>query len=60
MYVIRREGGVFVTGPGERGSYTPFLQRARVFASREEADRARCPGNETVVSVEQAMEGHHA
>lgn len=51
MYVIRRNDGVYVANLGERCSYTPSLERARKFSTRESAERERCPGNETVVSV---------
>lgn len=56
-YVLK--GGVrghYVARPGEDKSYTPLLQKARVFATRAEAERERC-GNETVISVENALEG---
>ena len=57
MYVIKRtdQGGGWVTPAGSRSSYTHKLQHARVFASREEADRHRCPGNELIESVADAM-----
>lgn len=50
MYVIRRtdQGGGWVARPGSSGSYTKCLSRVRVFASREEAERNRCPENEVV------------
>lgn len=55
MYVIKRTDGVYVARPGSRSSYTPKLQDAQVFNTRAEADRARCPGNEIIVSVEGEM-----
>lgn len=56
-YVIKRtdQGGGYVAPPGSRASYTPYLQSAQVFSTREEAERNRCPGNEVVLPVEEAM-----
>jgi hypothetical protein len=58
-YVIRRtdQGGGWVTRPGSAGSYTWKLQSARTWPTREAADKQRCPGNEVVESVEDAMGG---
>lgn len=54
-YVIKRtdQGGGYVAPPGSRKSYTPRLQSARVFSTREEAERNRCPGNEVVRRAEE-------
>lgn len=57
MYVIQRDDGAFVSRPGSDHSYTRLLQQARTFATRDAAERERCPGNERVLSVEQAMRG---
>lgn len=57
MYVIRRtdqEGG-WVTSAGSHHSYTPYLQNARRYATRAEAEADRCGGNERTESVEDAM-----
>ena len=58
MFVIRRtdQGGGYVRKPlghqAFRGSsYTHYLQEARIFTTREEAERERCPGNEAIVPV---------
>lgn len=56
LYVIQRSDGVWVTRPGSKGSYTRFLQHARVFRTREEAERERCPGNERVIAVGEIMD----
>lgn len=59
MYVIERSDGKWVSDPntnGTGGSYTPLLQRAKVFATRQSAERDCCPGNEHVVSVEDALQ----
>lgn len=50
-YVLVREDGKFVTPPGSHRSYTGKLQEARVFATREAAERERCVGNETCVPL---------
>ena len=51
MFVIKRNDGLYVARPGMRSSYTRFLQYARIFASREAAERDVCPGNERIVEV---------
>lgn len=51
MYVIVRSDGAYVAPPGERSSYTRSLERARKFATAEQAERERCPGNERVAPV---------
>jgi len=52
-YVIKRsEDGAYVAPSGQRSSYVRALQYARTFSTRESAERERCPGNETIVSVE--------
>lgn len=57
-YVIIRTGNVYVADMNKSttgGSYTNKLQYAKVFATREEAERDRCPGNERVVDLSEAM-----
>lgn len=51
MYVIKRtdQGGGYVAKPGNPSSYTNRIRRIRKFATREEAEANRCPGNEVVV-----------
>lgn len=50
-YVIRRnEDGAYVTPPGSQHSYTKDLRKARLFNTREEAERDKC-GNETIASA---------
>lgn len=57
-YVIKHTNGRkgYVTEPGSKRSYTPSLQRARVFNTREEAEGNRCPGNEYVVEIDTKAE----
>ena len=60
LYVIRRtdQGGGWVSQSGSKCSYTLALQTARVWQTREAAERQRCPGNEVVESVEQVLADH--
>ena len=58
MYVIKRSDGAFVADMRKSAtgsSYTNKLQFAKVFATAEDADRNRCPGNEYVVNVNDLM-----
>jgi hypothetical protein len=57
-YVLWRtdQGRGWVTRAGSPGSYTGKLQQARTFATREDAERNRCPGNEIVQSLEEATD----
>jgi len=47
-YVIRRtdQGRGYVAPAGSTHSYTARKDRARRYATRDEADRDRCPENE--------------
>ena len=52
MYVIQRiPDGAYVARPGSGPSYTRFLERAQIFSTREQAEVARCPGNEHVADL---------
>ena len=52
MFALKRTSdGKYVARPGSKNSYTKFLQHARVFRAREEAERDRCPENERIVEV---------
>lgn len=55
MYVIIRTDGSFVARSGSASSYTNALQRARTWPTREAAERERCPENERVTSLQDAM-----
>lgn len=59
-FVLQRtdQGGGYVTPPGSHKSYTHDLTKARIYPTREEADRDRCKGNEIVVPVDQLLGGH--
>lgn len=51
-FIIRNnDTGKFVTPPGSERSYTTVLQNARVFPTREQAERDKC-GNETVLPLD--------
>ncbi len=52
VYVLRRSIGGYVTWPGMARSYTRNPMDARWFSSAEEAERNRCPGNESIVQIE--------
>lgn len=49
-YIIERtdQGGGYVAKPGSNSSYTHRLEDARVYPTREAAERDRCPGNEAI------------
>lgn len=49
MFVIIRTDGKYVSQPGSQHSYTDKLQNARVWASRESAERECCVENERVI-----------
>lgn len=54
-YILKRnEDGAYVARPGSRGSYTVRLQDARVFQTRDAAERDRC-GNETITTPDAEM-----
>jgi len=56
MYVIVRiPDGQYVQPPGREKSYSPFLQDAQVFVSKEDADINCCTGNEQVIPLESAF-----
>lgn len=51
MFVIwNNDKEAFVAWPGAQHSFTGLLQRARLFATREQAERDAC-GNETVMPL---------
>lgn len=57
MYVIQNcDDAKFVARPGSQHSYTNRLQDARVFQTRDDAERERC-GNETIVLVDNLLRG---
>lgn len=56
LYVVKRvEDSKYVTTPGSEHSYTPMLQKARTWSSREAA-QDNCCGNEVARSVEEEMQ----
>lgn len=59
MYVIKRtdQGGGYLAAPGSAHSYTKNLERARIFATRDAAERERCPENEVVKALESCLTG---
>ena len=55
--LVRTSDGKYVAPPGQERSYTERLEDARVFASREMAERERCVDSEYVRSLESLLEG---
>jgi len=52
IYVIQhKETGKYVSRSGSPRSYTNRLEEARVFRSRESAEKERCVENEALVDV---------
>lgn len=49
-FVIRRDDGKYVARPGSAHSYTSKLEEARLFATREAAERDCC-GNERIIPL---------
>lgn len=58
MYVLRRSDGAFVAPAGQSQSYTPLLQEAVVYTTRELAEANRCPGNEFVIPIQDLLHMH--
>ena len=54
MYVIMRDDGKYVSRGGEH-SYCKSIENARTYHSKPQAIADRCPGNETVVSVDSIL-----
>lgn len=54
-YVIKRtdQGGGYVAKRGLKESYTKDIEKVRVFATLEKAERNLCIGNEIVVPVDE-------
>ena len=61
MYVIQRvTDGAYVAPSGSPSSYVRALQAARVFGSREAAERELCVENERIVTVDSQLAGRNA
>lgn len=57
MFVLtRNEDGKYVSKPGSEKSYTPKLERARMFPTRRDAEQHAC-GNETIRDVADLLHG---
>lgn len=52
-YLIKRidQGGGYVAQPGHCTSYTHSIERARIYPSKEAAEKDRCPENEIVIPL---------
>lgn len=55
QYVIKRtdQSGGYVAKPGLKESYIKDIEKVRVFATLEEAQRERCVENEIVVPMDE-------
>ena len=51
MYILKRTDGQYVTRPGQAKSYTLDIRQAQLFTTREQADAARCQGNEIIATL---------
>lgn len=47
-YIIQRNDGAYVARQGNPSSYTRRLEDARIYRSKELAERDLCPGNEAI------------
>lgn len=58
MYVIKRtdQGGGYVAPAGSDKSYTHTLENAKMWRTRENADRERCVGNEIVLNLDELFQ----
>lgn len=56
-YVIKRtdQGGGYVAPAGSPKSYTHSIEKARKFATREQAEADRCEGNEVVLDLGEVL-----
>lgn len=59
MYVIERtdQGGGYVSRQGSKSSYTPYLQQAKTWPTREAAERELCVENERILRIESVASG---
>ena len=53
-FLIKRtdQGGGYVARPGQFSSYTKDIKAARIFKTKEEAEKERCVGNEVIIPFE--------
>jgi hypothetical protein len=51
MFMLKRTDGKYVGKPGSKHSYTTRIDLARVYKTKEEAEKDRCPENEHVVEI---------
>ena len=56
-YVIKRtdQGGGYLSIPGNKSSYTRYLERAQIFRTKDHADSERCPDNEIVLALDDIL-----
>jgi hypothetical protein len=51
IWLLKRNDGAYVAPAGSWHSYTRDIREARKFASLAEAERERCPENESIVAL---------
>jgi hypothetical protein len=51
MFVLVRTDGKYVAPPGNEKSYVTRLEDARVFPTRESAEKERCVESERIAAV---------
>jgi hypothetical protein len=54
--ILVRSDGMFVAPRGSSHSYVQDLRRARRFATREDAEHDRCPGNEYISTIDAQLD----
>jgi hypothetical protein len=54
--LVRHEDGKFVCPPGSEQSYTKDLAKARIYPTREAAEKDKC-GNESVHPITDFLQG---
>ena len=57
MYVIKRtdQGKGYLAPSGSHNTYTHDLEKAKIFSTKEKAERDICPGNEIILSVDSIL-----
>lgn len=60
LYAVKRvEDGMYLAAPATGQSYATALEKARVFTSREAAERFGLCGNEVIVPLSEILYVHY-